>query len=224
MEAAPGAEVLPFESVILSTQQEIDPWLESPVGEVASADRVTTLARAPAGTGRGHVCGTEEEFREGGTLEADLPPVDYGALGLPLCCEPPKRVRGGAGAGGRAALVVEPLIPPPVSLGPFDACQFPLIQLSGPPWSVAVSPTNQNFSWLMLGGFTVGVTYRITIWCSAGTFVELRNGTECPGNFPVVPFGPGPREATWTQQVSERVWVDGAWTFQPGWSFWIRPV
>jgi len=105
-EAAPDAETLPFESVILRTDWEIDPWMDAPVGEVSGAARSTDLTRAPRGSGRGHVCGTEEQFREGAHYDPDAPPVLYGGSGLPHCCGLWPVLRGGAGAGGHAALVV----------------------------------------------------------------------------------------------------------------------
>lgn len=106
MEAAPDAEVLPFPSVILSRQQEQDDWLPIEPGEVADALRTTTLERAPAGTGTGHICGTEEEFNNGEVFDPTREPLQYGSYGLPLCCDPPMRVFGGAGAGGRNTLRV----------------------------------------------------------------------------------------------------------------------
>lgn len=105
-EAAPGALAIEYPSCILSKQQEPDDWLPGGIGEVADAPRVTTLARAPRGMGRGHVCGTPEEFAEGGTYDPALPPERIGALGWPLCCDPPKRLRLGAGAGVRSAVTV----------------------------------------------------------------------------------------------------------------------
>lgn len=102
-EAEPNAECIPFESIILSTQQEPEQGFEDGVGEVADTTRRTTLARAPRGLAGAHVCGTEEEFRNGGTRDPSLPPVRYGATGWPLCCDPPKRVRGGGAGSGHAA-------------------------------------------------------------------------------------------------------------------------
>ena len=111
-EAAPDAETLPFESVILRTDWEIDPWMDAPVGEVSGAARSTDLTRAPRGSGRGHVCGTEEEFREGAHYDPDAPPVLYGGSGLPHCCGLWPVLRGGAGAGGRIGIVVAAAVVP----------------------------------------------------------------------------------------------------------------
>lgn len=60
-----------------------------------------TLARSPMGLLFDHVCGTPEEMANGASVPLD-PPQPIGGLGLPLCCDPPKRVGGGSGSGGVA--------------------------------------------------------------------------------------------------------------------------
>lgn len=112
IEAAPGAKMLGFESCILMKQMEPDAWLPGGIGEVAESERETTLQYAPRGTGRGHVCGTEKEFAEGGTLDESIPLALYTTSGLPRCCDPPRMVRGGAGVSGRAQLEVVPVVTP----------------------------------------------------------------------------------------------------------------
>lgn len=109
MDARPGALCIPFESCILEKQMEPDAWLPGGIGEVAEAERITTLEKSPPGTGRGHVCGTEEMFRDGERYDPDSEPVRYGTGGLPLCCFPPL----GAVVGGGGGLAADFLIVPP---------------------------------------------------------------------------------------------------------------
>ncbi len=62
--------------------------------------RVTTTHMvAPANSGKGHYCGTEEDFREGAVFDPDLH-VEYRNNGLPKCC--PGDPEGGVGLGGRS--------------------------------------------------------------------------------------------------------------------------
>lgn len=100
MEARPDAEPLDYPSVILCRQQEADDWLPIAPGEVAEAIRKTTLERAPIGSGVGHVCGSEDDFAEGGVYDEQEPPVRYGTSGLPLCCNPVVVVSGGPAVPG----------------------------------------------------------------------------------------------------------------------------
>lgn len=56
-----------------------------------------------------HVCGTDEDFREGGHYDDVAPPVKYGAQGLPACCNPPVVGKGGLVLGGRGSVSYAPL-------------------------------------------------------------------------------------------------------------------
>jgi hypothetical protein len=106
VEARPDALTLGRTNIITSQDWELDRGLlPVEVGE-QEGRRKFAIADAPVGLGRGHVCGTDEDFNEGGSYEPDLPPVEYSALGWPLCCDPPRRVSGGPGASGRTAVVV----------------------------------------------------------------------------------------------------------------------
>lgn len=72
-----------------------------------------TGATAPLGLTYNHICGTSDQFARGATFNASTPPIPIGAQLLPLCCAPPPRVGGGAGAGGRASYTV--ISRPPVT-------------------------------------------------------------------------------------------------------------
>jgi hypothetical protein len=102
VEATPDAPVLDKVSIIYRREWDNDEWQPTPVGEVTGARKRWEIANAPVGLGFDHVCGTDDDFEFGGTYEPDLPPVRYGAEGYPLCCDPPKRLRGGAAVSARS--------------------------------------------------------------------------------------------------------------------------
>jgi hypothetical protein len=102
VEAQPDALTLDRTNIISSQDWELDRGLlPVAVGE-QEGRRVFRAAVVPVGLGRDHVCGTDEEFDQGGLYEPDLPPVVYGAAGFPLCCLPPRRLRGGGAGSGRS--------------------------------------------------------------------------------------------------------------------------
>jgi len=79
-------------------QQE---WAE---GGVSSEGEWLNRAAVPGALGA-HVCGTDEQFRDGCERDTSLPDVLYGAFGLPQCCAPPVPGAAGGAGGGRASLV-----------------------------------------------------------------------------------------------------------------------
>lgn len=106
VEARPDALTLDRANIITSQDWELDRGLlPVEVGE-QEGRRIFKIAHAPVGLGRGHVCGTDADFDEGGLYEPELPPVAYSADGYPLCCDPPRRIRGGAGGSGRTAVSI----------------------------------------------------------------------------------------------------------------------
>lgn len=105
-EAQPDARPLPYPSVILSLDFERSDSQEWPVGEVDGAPRPFIHDAVPPGLIGDHVCGTEDDFEQGGQYRPDLPPAEYDADGWLRCCTGPKKVHGGAGAGGHAVAVV----------------------------------------------------------------------------------------------------------------------
>jgi len=181
-EAAPDAEVLPFESVILRTDWEIDPWMDAPVGEVADAPRSTDLTRAPRGSGRGHVCGTEEQFREGAHYDADAPPVLYGGSGLPHCCGLWPVQRGGAGAGGRIGIVVEPPVTPIVG----GTCGDPAEIELGVTYSSSWSGTEGLLRYWWPGPLVLDTRYRIVTTSTESTRDYLVSGGADPCDVDVI--------------------------------------
>jgi hypothetical protein len=86
--ATPGAMPLPFPSKICSLDWVTRPALVEGPGEVYGAPR-TFLKRGPfGGPALDHICGTEEEHRQGELLDDMRPLAEYGASGLPKCCDP----------------------------------------------------------------------------------------------------------------------------------------
>jgi hypothetical protein len=106
VECRPDAPALPFPSVILSRDLEPDRMHDSPIGEVTGAARPFTGQRAPVGIDGSGYCGTASEFDLGGYYRPDLPAARYSADGWLACCGGPRRIRGGAAAGGRADYAV----------------------------------------------------------------------------------------------------------------------
>jgi hypothetical protein len=118
---APGAKVYPGVSCISNPFWERDQF-EFEDGELPLESVIPTgKPRTKPGTGKGHVCGSEEDHREGGLYLPDEPPVLYGMLGLPACCNPPVVMRGGVVDGGKAVVPVVPgqtcLTATPAALG-----------------------------------------------------------------------------------------------------------
>lgn len=113
IEALPDAATLPYASVILSNDLERAGDREWPVGEVLGSPRPFFPNKVPIGYDGSHPCGAPIDFEQGGDYRPDLPLAQYDADGFLLCCTGPKKVHGGAGAGGRAVvLVLRPLTRP----------------------------------------------------------------------------------------------------------------
>lgn len=82
----PGAPTLGWESNINSLDWTCMPWLRTGKGEVFNAPREYHQQPPVPGALGQHVCGTEEDFRDGEKYLPDLPPVVYSPEGLPTCC------------------------------------------------------------------------------------------------------------------------------------------
>lgn len=108
--AAPGALPLGRVSNITNPFWEMDQFEYSDGDLPLSSVVPTGKPIVRPGTGRGHVCGTDEDFREGGLYEPLEPPATYGVQGLPTCCGAPVLLGGGVRDGG-AVGVVFPLVP-----------------------------------------------------------------------------------------------------------------
>lgn len=85
--ADPRDGTLGFPSRICSLDWATQPWIAEGVGEVYGADR--TFIRKPLmGPVPGkHICGTEDEFRNGEILDLTRPLTVYLPSGLPVCCD-----------------------------------------------------------------------------------------------------------------------------------------
>lgn len=107
---APGAENYDGVSCITIPQWEREQFEFTdgllPLSTVVPTGKPVTRP----GTGRGHVCGSEEDHREGGLYEPLEPPVVYGQLGLPHCCGAPV-VAGAVCIDSATCEVVYPVVP-----------------------------------------------------------------------------------------------------------------
>lgn len=116
-ECHPDALAIPYTSAILSLDLERSDSKEWPVGEVDGAPRPFIRDVTPAGLIGDHVCGTPEDFEQGGEYRPDLPPAEYATDGFLKCCNPPKVIHGGFGAGGHAAPIHYATLARPGGLG-----------------------------------------------------------------------------------------------------------
>lgn len=122
------------------------------------------------GTGRGHVCGTDEDFREGGSYEPEGEPVTYGQQGLPTCCGAPV-VAGGAVSDSGQVVVLVPIVPGQACE---DATEIPLGE-----WLEVFVPAGNNY-WLRFPSFTpVSETRLFTAESAAGTNTATVKGGNC---------------------------------------------
>lgn len=162
---APGAPTLGFESCLNSLDWAGFPWLRRGPGEVFNAPREYHQANPIAGADGHHVCGTEEDFRDGERYLPDLPPVEYSPEGLPRCCG----VVGGVVLGGSgfvpqavgAAVVGGPTDPGPTYT---DSC---VVSVANPSalgttyWEYKNPFFGTFFRWFTWGMLPAG-TYTIT--------------------------------------------------------------
>ena len=103
--AKDDAPPLPYPSAICSLdwdvmEKDVGVYAAYPVGEVPGAPRSFTYQKKrPKATGA-HVCGTRQDFEDGGTYDPDAAPIIYDKDGLPACCAP----FGGVTLGGRVII------------------------------------------------------------------------------------------------------------------------
>jgi hypothetical protein len=90
--------------MMVSEDWDPDGAVLPPGGEVPNEPRPFVNSREKPGALGEHVCGTAQDFSEGGHYDADSPPVVYGTLGLPNCCNPAVVASGGGASGGRAVV------------------------------------------------------------------------------------------------------------------------
>jgi hypothetical protein len=88
-----------FASDNWTDQRDGNPY---PIGEIKGSPRPYTKWKGYSGKPGGHVCGTAEDFANGGTYDPLAPPAVYDNRGVPGCCGAGIVVRGGEGQGGTA--------------------------------------------------------------------------------------------------------------------------
>jgi len=161
--ADPAAGTLPFPSRLCSLDWVSEPFRVEGVGEVYGEERNFAPKALPTFVVTDHICGTEQDHREGGLYLPDLPPVTFREDGLPTCCGP----------------IPEPPPPPPPPVG--ETC--------GTAEDIEVGETFEGITgevgtehWLRVVGITAGNLYSITFDPSASDVVYMRGwkfGT-CP--------------------------------------------
>lgn len=105
--AEPDAPNLEVGSRVCNLVWEVDKeWYVEPVGERWHGGRRATWVKIPPGIDGSHQCGTNDDFEHGGHYDDTEPPPRIGAFGWPLCCDPPRRIAGGAGGGGECSVSV----------------------------------------------------------------------------------------------------------------------
>ncbi len=105
------------------------------------------------GTGRLGVCGTDEDFREGGLYAPLLPPATYGNQGLPTCCGAPVLVSPVAVDGGVNAVTH-------TLAGGVDCASSVLLPLGT---EFLLEPPPVTATWWLKHPVTAGKTYRYTV-------------------------------------------------------------
>lgn len=208
---APGALPLRRVSVIAVPDWDDVYWTwAGAVGEY-TAPLSYSNQRARPGTGRGHVCGSDQDFEEGGDYDTELAPVTYGASGLPTCCAAPVVGAGGMVLGGfgsvgfitrpvaRGGLVLggrgDVVYYPPGPDGGSGCADAPLIPLGA---TVHVDTTTAAHKWYR---FTADGTHSYDFVApgedETTLFVSAWTGT-CPGGLSSVFTLHGLGSDTWT--------------------------
>lgn len=177
--------MLPGWSAIMSRYMEKGPWPLEGVGEVQGTNRVTTLQSAPPSLTGAHLCGTTQDFAEGGEYLPDDPPAEYDAQGYLACCE------------------VAPIPPPDVPVQLSNTCAAsPVVQLDTwyagnfllqsnlPWWSLCIVPVPgavYHIEWepLVSGPFEGYLAYGSD--CSSGVFFVLPMPVPGCYTFPILP-------------------------------------
>ncbi len=186
--ALPNAGVLPVPSAFLDGIW--DEWYyeyDGP-GPVYRTHIRDNWQKTKAGSGRGHYCGTAEDFAEGGLYDPTLPPVEYSSNHLPVCCDVIQpAVLGGIGVGGH---VVPSYTPPPPPFTPGNTCAtaavaqlntiytFPSATASNQ-WIVLANPPSGGVGWLLLQKDRGQPDSQVNFWrggsCAHLTFSSATN-------------------------------------------------
>lgn len=174
VEAEPDAATLPFPSVICVSTNEIDRYLDAPVGEVFGARHKFSKKKVPKGLFDGHYCGTETDFAEGCRYEPLPPLVGYAASGFPRCCPSPVTVAGGGGASGLVHLEITTPVVPGNTCATAGAAA-----LNTPYAGTVIAGTQQWYRFALPGPGT----YYLTVMFASGALraIDSWRGPNCAG-------------------------------------------
>ncbi len=181
-----NAEVLPFPSAFLDPVWDEWPWEISGLGVQWKPKIRENWQRTRPLTGRGHFCGTADDFANGGVYDPNPPFVTYQPNLLPDCCLfPEQHVDGGAAVGGH---VVPTYTPPPPPFVPGNTCA-----------TAAIANVDQYYTfpsssalaqWIVLNRLPGAGGFYLLLYNDEGLFgpvgAELLGGSSCAG---LVPYG-----------------------------------
>lgn len=202
---APGAEALGFVSCISNPFWERDQFEFTDGLHVLESVTPTGKPVFIPGTGRGHVCGTEQDFSEGGLFDESIPGIQLGRAGLPACCNPPVVGLGGVVDGGK---VLSGIVPG-------NSCLTATVGQVGVPLLLVI-PAAQAV-WLKFPA-PAGPTWHITFASSANPSVGLASGADCFNLFNegVTDFGVTPCEQYGFSPIAGNLWL--SWNATGAWS------
>jgi hypothetical protein len=145
--------------MMVSEDWDPDGAVLPPGGEVPNEPRPFVNAREKPGALGEHVCGTAQDFIEGGHYDTDSPPVVYGTLGLPNCCGPAVVGSGGGASGGRAIVSFDHFTCADAAVLPFGSW------VTGSALSIAGHP-DEWWKWPVVAGRK----YRVSFQAFTGPF------------------------------------------------------
>jgi hypothetical protein len=186
-EAEPDALVFPGWSVVYCSESDPAKYPDDSIGTLRRPPFGATLETAPKGLFTGRFCGTLQQHANGATFDASAPPIPIAANGWPLCCNPPPRVFGGPGLGGKSAWTLESGGPIP---GPSCPAATPIANPDNGVFTLSAGQEGwfTAFNSSMLVGsrwiaFATGGTARV-VWYypSCGGTELVPGGNELPTN------------------------------------------
>jgi len=133
------------------------------------------------GTGRGHVCGTREDFEEGGIYDPLAPDATYGVQGLPTCCAATVPLSGGVADGGSVSVSF--------TVPPGSTCATAKVIGVGQPQTFTVGAFDTHW-FVTVGSVGVAECWRV-VTNSGGVTRQFLTGNSCAGLSVLAELFPG---------------------------------